>query len=192
MKAFIAEHLKLPPDDAFALQKRYYRQFGTTLRGLMMNHAIDPDAFLDYVHDIDHSVLAADPALDAALAALPGRRLIYTNGSARHAEKVMERLGVGRHFAAIFDIRAAGYIPKPDPTAYAQLLATHDIDPRRAVMFEDSFLNLKPAADLGMATVWVRHEEHVAGPGDDLSHCHFITDDLIAWLGQATAPASRA
>ena len=191
MRAFIADALKLSLDDAFALQKRYYWAYGTTLRGLMLNHAIAPDQFLDYVHDIDHSVLGHSPHLDAALGALPGRKFIYTNGSERHAVNVLDRLGVTRHFDGIYDIRAGNYLPKPEPAPYADLIARHGIAPTRAIMFEDIHRNLKPAADLGIATVWVRHAENPAKPGEDLSHCDFITDDLIAWL-QAPIAIRRA
>ncbi len=182
MKAFVSRELGLSLEDAHALQKRYYWEHGTTLRGLMLNHKIDPDAFLDYVHDIDHSVLAPDPRLNALLARLPGRKYIYTNGTARHATEVVAKLGISALFEGIFDIRAGNYIPKPDPAPYVDLLARYSIDPARTAMFEDSFKNLKPAAALGMTTVFVRHEEHVPRPDDDLTHCAFITDDLAEWL----------
>jgi putative hydrolase of the HAD superfamily len=186
IKMFIAEALKLTPDEAYALQKHYYYRFGTTLRGLMINHAIDPDAFLDYVHDIDHSVLCADPHLDEALARLPGRKFVYTNGSARHAERTLEQLGIAAHFSEVCDIKASGYIPKPDPQPYADFIARHRIDGKRAAMFEDSPRNLKPAAALGMVTVWVRHPENAAlKGGEDTAHCDFVTDDLVAWLAHA-------
>lgn len=182
MKVFIAKALNITVDDAFTLQKKYYHQYGTSLRGLTLHHDVDPDAFLDYVHDIDHSVLNADTRLDALLAGLPGRKLIYTNGSAYHAESVMKRLGVAHHFADIFDIRASAYIPKPDPAAYAAMIAKHAVNPNKAVMFEDSHKNLGPAAALGMKTVWVRHAGMPAFQDEDLSHCHYVTDDLLAWL----------
>jgi len=185
MKAFISRELKLPPDEALDLQKRYYRQHGTTLRGLMINHNVDADAFLDFVHDIDHAVLGPDPALLAALTRLPGRKFIYTNGTARHAAQVMARLGVASLFDGIFDIRAGNYIPKPDPIPYRELVSRYGIDAASAAMFEDSFKNLKPAADMGMTTVWVRHDEHIPGLDDDLSHCHFVTDNMVEWLNGA-------
>ncbi len=182
MKAFIAALLKLPLEDAHKLQKEYYWTYGTSLRGLMINHQIDPDDFLDYVHDIDHSILEANADLDAVLARLPGRKFIYTNGSERHAVNVLDRLGVTRHFDGIFDVRASNYIPKPDPAPYATMVARHAIVPTRAAMFEDIHRNLKPAADLGMTTVWVQGGEHFPKPGEDLSHCAHMTDDLIGWL----------
>ncbi len=182
MKTYIARFLSLSLDEAFKLQKQYYHKYGTSLRGLILHHGVDADDFLDYVHDIDHSVLNADPRLDAVLKALPGRKLIYTNGSAYHAESTVKRLGVAHHFDDIFDIRAGDYIPKPDPSGYAAMIAKHAVTPTRAVMFEDSHKNLAPAAALGMKTVWVRHEGMPSHEGEDLSHCHYVTDDLLAWL----------
>jgi len=189
MRQFISQRLGLPRDEAFRLQKRYYREFGTTLRGLMLVNRLEPDAFLDYVHDIDHTVLDLAPRLDAALAALPGRKLIFTNGTERHAVKVMERLGVSRHFEAIFDITAAGYIPKPSPEIYTLMLDRHRLDARTAAMVEDIHRNLAPAAQLGMTTVWVRQIDHPdaaldLGDQSDLTHVHHVTDDLPAWLEQ--------
>lgn len=174
----------MTPDEAFVLQKKYYHQHGTTLRGLMMNHDVDPNTFLDYVHDIDHSVLGLDPLLNQALTALPGRKFIYTNGSAYHATSVMNRLGVAHHFAGIYDIHASNYVPKPDPAPYVEMTAKYGINPKRAVMFEDSHHNLKPAADMGMTTVWIRHAESRVEPDDDLSHCQHVTDDLVGWLNE--------
>jgi putative hydrolase of the HAD superfamily len=189
MRQFIADRLGLGLDEAFALQKRYYRDFGTTLRGLMTVHGMEPADFLAYVHDIDHSVLDAAPRLDAALAALPGRKLIFTNGSERHAEKVLAQLGLQRHFAGIFDIVAARFIPKPQPQCYDLMVRRFDFDPGHAAMVEDLQRNLAPAAALGMTTVWVRQDDHpdarvVMDDRDDIGHVHHITDDLSHWLEQ--------
>jgi putative hydrolase of the HAD superfamily len=187
MRRFIAERLHLPLDEAFALQKRYYREFGTTLRGLMLVHGIEPDAFLAFVHDIDCTVLDAAPRLDAALARLPGRKLIFTNGSERHAENVLARLGIARHFEGIFDIRAARFIPKPQPECYRLMIDRHAVDPRSALMVEDIHRNLKPAAAIGMTTLWVREDGHpdtevLGQDSGDLAHVHHITADLAEWL----------
>ncbi len=187
MREFIAERLGLPLDEAYRLQKQYYREFGTTLRGLMTVHGLEPDAFLDYVHDIDHSVLDEAPALDAALGKLKGRKFIFTNGSERHAEKVLARLGIARHFDAVFDIAAACFIPKPQPECYHAMVGRFGIDARRSAMVEDIQRNLVPAAAIGMTTVWVRADGHPDFPvlhqaGEDLSHVHHITDDLVGWL----------
>jgi len=185
MRAFISEALKLPLDEAFRLQKQYYHHYGTTLRGLMLKHEIEPAAFLAYVHDIDHSVLAPNPALAAAVAALPGRKIIFTNGSEHHAENVLARLGLSDQFDAIFDIAAADYIPKPNAESYTLLAKRHGIRTDRAAMFEDIARNLLPAAQSGMATVWVREDGHSHWTDDkdeDISHVHHITDDLTGWL----------
>jgi putative hydrolase of the HAD superfamily len=195
MRRYIADALHLSLDDAFALQKRYYHQYGTTLRGLMLAHDVEPAAFLSYVHDIDHSVLQPAPRLAAALDRLPGRKVVYTNGSERHAINVLAHLGLSRQFAAIFDIVAAGYIPKPDVESYARMMARHAIDGRHAIMFEDLARNLLPAADAGMTTVWVRDDAHSHWTGDaivDPVRIHHITDDLTAWLEQAGACLNTA
>ena len=191
MKVFISRAFDLQPVDAVKLQKQYYHEFGTTLRGLMINHDIDPDIFLSYVHDIDHSVLRPDPTLDTTLKNLPGRKYVYTNGSARHAAAVLHQLGITHHFTGIFDIRAGDYIPKPDPGSYTDFITRHSIAPKRAVMFEDSHKNLKPAANLGMITVFVRHANNEPVANEDLSHCHFVTDNLTEWLHSATTYVTR-
>lgn len=187
MRQFIAARLGMGLEEAFVLQKRYYRDYGTTLRGLMLVHGIEPEDFLAYVHDIDHTVLDEAPALDAALRALPGRKLIFTNGSERHAISVMERLGIAGNFDGIFDIKAAAFIPKPQPECYRAMLDRFGIAASGSAMVEDIHRNLKPACEIGMTTVWVRQDNHpdfkvVQQDEDDLSHVHHITDDLVRWL----------
>lgn len=186
MKAYIARTLHICPEEAFRLQKEYYHRYGTSLRGLMQEHGIDPSAFLADVHDIDHSVLSPDLALDRTLSRLPGRKIVFTNGSQVHAERVLDRLGVTRHFSAIHDIIAAGYVPKPQMPTYEILLDVHGIDPTRAIMFEDMEKNLAPAAALGMTTVWVRNTSHWSSfeksASTDTRHCHHVTDNLVNWL----------
>ncbi|HYC05687.1 MAG TPA: pyrimidine 5'-nucleotidase [Azospirillaceae bacterium] len=183
---FIAEQSGLPFDEARAVQKRYFRDYGTTLRGLMTEHDIDPVPFLDYVHDIDVTPVPPSPELGRALATLPGRKIVYTNGSRRHAENILARLGVLERIDAIFGIIEAGYVPKPDPRPYAQLVAQEKLDPARAVMVEDIARNLVPAAALGMRTVWVRSEADWSRPdGGGVGtgeHIHHIVDDLVGWL----------
>jgi putative hydrolase of the HAD superfamily len=179
---FIEQHLGLDADAARQLQKRYFRDYGTTLHGLMAHHQIDPTTFLEFVHDIDITPVPPSPSLDLALANLPGRKLIFTNGSIAHAERVMARLGVRRHFEGVFDIVAAGYVPKPDPATYARLVRRHAIRPERAVMIEDLPRNLRPAAALGMTTVLVQTGEEWAQVDAEGGHIHHVTDDLVAWL----------
>lgn len=185
MGQFIAHHLNLPIDEARQLQKAYFRKHGTTLAGMMAEHGTDPLAYLNYVHDIDISHLARAEALDAALTALPGRKLIFTNASEMHAGNVTRQLGIDHHFEGVFDIIAADYVPKPAAAPYHGLLAAYDIDPLRAAFFEDMAKNLAPAAALGMTTIWVRNMPDWGDPRDvepDGDHVHHITDDLAVWL----------
>lgn len=182
---YIEQLLNLDRESARALQKQYFREHATTLRGLMNVHNVDPDAFLDFVHEIDVSGVAPDPDLDQALETLPGRKLIYTNGSVAHARNVMERVGINRHFTDIFDIAAADYVPKPDAASFARLIETYGIDPKRAAMFDDMPRNLKPAADLGMKTVLVSSHHDWAQPTGDEDFIHHTTDRLADWLAAA-------
>ena len=179
---YVQQLLDLDPVAARALQKQYFRDHRTTLNGLMIHHRIKPEEFLEFVHSIDLSPVVADSRLDAALARLPGRKVIYTNGSVRHAENVMGRLGVAHHFEHIFDIAAAGYVPKPEMSAYRALLERLDIDPRRAVMLDDMPRNLEPAAELGMTTVWVRTDVDWAQPENEIDFIHHTADNLADWL----------
>jgi putative hydrolase of the HAD superfamily len=184
---FIEDRLGLDTVAARQLQKRYFHEYGTTLHGLMAHHEIDPTTFLEFVHDIDITPVPPSPALDDALTRLPGRKLIFTNGSTAHADRVMARLGVAHHFAGVFDIVAAEYRPKPDPATYDSLIRRHGIDPRRAVMIEDLPRNLRPAAALGMTTVLVQTGEEWAQIDSAGDHIHHVTDDLVGWLA-ANAP----
>ena len=187
---YIQNFLRVDAVAARALQKQYYREHGTTLHGLMKHHGADPAAFLDFVHRIDVTPVPPSPALDAALARLPGRKFIFTNGSAAHAENVMNRLGVAHHFEAVFDIVAAEYRPKPDPETYNAMLRRHGIDPRAASMFEDLPQNLVPAHALGMTTVLVKTDVEWAQNGAQGDHIHHVAEDLIVWL-QANCPPAR-
>lgn len=188
MTAFIAEFLQTDAASAYAAQKSYYRKYGTSLSGLMKEHGMDPEAFLDYVHDIDHSVLVADPKLADSLKKLPGRRLIYTNGSTPHAEAVLKNLGLDGVFEAIFDICASDFVPKPQSLSYEKMINTLDVDPTQAVFVEDSLKNLPPAADIGMKTVWLCNHRDTSGLGVfDPNQCDAVIDDLGAWLEKVNA-----
>ncbi len=190
--AFIAERFGLEPEAARALQKQYFRAHGTTLRGLMSEHGVDPHEFLDYVHEIDRSAVPAAPALDAALGRLAGRKLVFTNGSADHAEKVMARLGVRHHFEAVFDVVAAGFLPKPDPASYRLLIERHGIAPEAAAMVDDIPRNLEPAAALGMTTVWLMAESEFGKLDETDAHIHHRTDDLTGFLEAVLAARGAA
>jgi putative hydrolase of the HAD superfamily len=183
MGEYVAGRLGVGLNEAKRLQKQYFHEHGTTLRGLMTAHGVEPQEFLDYVHDIDLGVLRPWAALDAALAALAGRKLIYTNGSTAHAERVLDRLGIARHFEAIHDIAAAGWRPKPDPAAYAALVGRFGFAPRRAAMVEDIAGNLAPAAELGMTTVWVPNARERERVGEaQPPFVDHVAEDLAAWL----------
>lgn len=160
MGAFISSLLGVDLAEAKRLQKGFYHDYGTTLRGLMVEHGVDPQAFLAFVHDIDHSPIEPDPALGGALGLLPGRKFVLTNGSRAHAESIVRRLGIETHFEDLFDIVAAEFEPKPARPPYERFLARHGVDPRHAAMFEDLPRNLQVPRELGMRTVLV-----VASPG---------------------------
>jgi putative hydrolase of the HAD superfamily len=180
------------------VQKDYYRRYGTTLRGLMEEHGITPDDFLEYVHDIDHSPIQADPVLAKAVAALPGRKFILTNGSRRHAEKVAARLGFTDQFDDIFDIVRSEMLPKPNKATYDRFIERTGIDPKRAVMFEDLSRNLAVPKALGMHTVLVIpngtrevfHEDWEM-EGRDADHVDYLTDDLGAFLSGIVGAIGR-
>jgi putative hydrolase of the HAD superfamily len=187
MGEFISDLLAVDLAEAKRLQKIYFREHGTTLRGLMNVHNIDPTAFLDHVHQIDLSPVPADVALAAALAALPGRKLVFTNGTVRHAENILSHLGIAEHFVGLFDIADCNYVPKPDPAGYAELVRRFGIDPSRAVMIEDMAKNLAPAAALGMTTVWLRGTIEWATEGAEADYVHHVAEALTPWLAAIVA-----
>ena len=186
---YVAQLLDLERDAAHQLQKDYYRRYGTTLRGLMVEHGLNPDGFLEFVHDIDHSKVAPDPRLAAAIATLPGRRFVMTNGTTHHAARVIERLGIAEHFEDIFDIVAAELIPKPAAETYSRFWEKHGIDPRSSAMFEDLSRNLEVPSAYGMRTVLIVPEgtrevfrEDWELEGQQAPHVEYVTDDLAGFL----------
>jgi putative hydrolase of the HAD superfamily len=189
IRDYIANFLKVTHDEAFRLQKDYYRRYGTSMRGMMTEHGMKPDDFLAFVHEIDHSPLVPNAALGDALEKLPGRKLILTNGTRAHADAVMKRLDIDRHFEDVFDIAAADLEPKPLPRVYERFLARHGVNPARAAMFEDLARNLEVPHALGMTTVLVvpegtrevfREDWELAGRDDP--HVDHVTDDLASFL----------
>jgi putative hydrolase of the HAD superfamily len=193
IRDYIAGYLKIPPAQAFRVQKDYYKRYGTTLRGLMTEHGMAPDDFLDYVHQIDHSPLEPNPALGRAIERLPGRKLVLTNGTRHHAAAVLARLALDAHFEDVFDIVAAELEPKPSPQTYARFLAAHRVDAAKAAMFEDLARNLAVPHALGMTTVLVvpHHTREVFREdweleGSDALHVDHVTDDLAGFLERLT------
>lgn len=195
MAAFIADYLGVPLPYARHLQKSYYRKFGTTLAGLMQVHDMEPTRFLEYVHDIDLSVVPEHPELARAIDALPGRKLIFTAGSRRHAENVAGKLGVLHLFEDIMDIVDTGFVPKEEAAAYDRLLDRHGVAPASAAMFEDMPHNLLAAHVLGMTTVLV-HSSYVDHPAQlkirewtaPPAHVHHMTEDLCNFLENIKKP----
>lgn len=179
---YIAERLQITFAQARGLQKSYFRGYGTTMKGLMTEYGVDPVEFLDFVHLIDHSAVQPDPRLDAALAALPGPKYVFTNASLAHSLKVLERLGVAHRFAAIFDIVAAAFEPKPQEAFYDRFLARHGVTPASAALFEDMARNLLPAHARGMTTVLIETDNAFSMEGHDGPHVHHRTRDLAGWL----------
>lgn len=189
MGEFIARTFDVDLAEAKQRQRQFFHTHGTTLRGLMVEHGIEPGAFLDYVHDIDLTAIAAMPDLGAALDRLPGRKLVYTNGTVAHADRVLARLGIRDRFEGVFDIVASDYLPKPDIAPYRVMLQRHGVDPTAAVMVEDMARNLKPAAELGMTTVWVPTAEAWSQPDPDgRSHIHHTAPDLTVFLAGLPPP----
>ena len=200
IREYVSQFLSVTHDEAFRLQKDYYKRYGTTMRGLMAEHGLEPDDYLEFVHQIDHSPLEPNPALGSAIETLPGRKLILTNGTRKHAEAVMQRLEIHHHFEDVFDIAAASLDPKPLPQVYDRFLARHGVDPKRAAMFEDLARNLEVPHKLGMTTVLVVPEgsrevfrEDWELQGRDAPHVDHVTDNLLGFLqGIAQSGPPRA
>lgn len=187
MGGFIVERFKVDPEEAHRRRRHFFQTHGTTLRGLMLEHGIEPEDFLDYVHDIPLDALAPLPEFARSLAALPGRRLIFTNGTVRHAERVLEKLGLSGLFEDVFDIVASKYIPKPAPGPYEALIRRHGVNPADCVMVEDMARNLKPAAALGMMTVWVPTRADWSQPEEEAGYIHHVAPHLPAFLAEVNA-----
>lgn len=198
IKEYLRLFLSIDHDEVHRVQKRYRQSYGTTLRGLMAEHDAHPDAFLEYVHDIDHSVIAPDPRLTDAIARLPGRKFILTNGSRRHAEAVAAKLGFTDHFEDIFDIVRADLLPKPERRTYEGFVAATGIAPGSAAMFEDLPCNLEVPKALGMRTVLIvpgtgaSDEPEAEIDGHDGDHIDHRTDDLGGFLEKLLAVVGTA
>ena len=186
---FVSRWLKVSAQEARRIQKDYYRRYGTTMRGMMTEHGVHADDYLAYVHQIDHSPLQPNPTMGAAIAKLPGRKLILTNGSTDHADKVLQRLGLVTYFEAVFDIIAAEFEPKPAPQTYHKFLRAHGVNPAKSAMFEDLARNLVIPHQLGMTTVLVvpdgskevvREDWELEGRDDP--YVDHVTDDLTGFL----------
>ena len=182
MCSYIVDYLDIPAADAYKVQKSFFREHGTTLRGMMECHDMDPAPYLEYVHQVDMASINPDQQMISALHKLPGRKIVFTNAATKYATRVLDNLGISDHFEAVFDIVDAGYLPKPDPSVYAKFVDKFDFDPAKAIMVEDIARNLVPAADMGMVTVWVKTNRPWAHADAENINLDFTTNDLSGWL----------
>ena len=178
MTAWVMRELGLPHAEADRLRVDYWRRYGTTLAGLMREHGISPDGYLHEVHDIAFDTLLPDAALLSLIPRLPGRRIVFTNGTGPYAEKVLEARGLAGAFDAIYGIEHADYASKPERAAYEAIAALDRFDPATAAFFEDTAENLRAPHEMGMATI---HVASLRAPGD---HVHHHAPDLSAFLSQ--------
>ncbi|MGA9659631.1 MAG: pyrimidine 5'-nucleotidase [Asticcacaulis sp.] len=155
MTAFVARHTGLSHADAYALQRSYLSEHGTTLAGLVAHHNVDPYSFLNEVHDVSLDKLLPDASLNAMITALPGRKLVFTNGDERHALRILDKLDMNTLFDGLFHLEHANFIPKPNMATFEKMMKAHEVTATRSAFFEDSPKNLKPAQQLGMKTILV-------------------------------------
>ena len=187
MNEYICDRLSVSPDQAAELRRTYFREHGTTMNGLMQVHNIDPHDFLAFVHDVDLACVPPDPALLAVLEGLRGRKIVHTDGSVRHAERLLDHLGLSGSFSGIVDIVAADFAPKPALAGYHLLLRRHAVAAETALMVEDIARNLAPAAQLGMTTAWLRSGLDWAMADADGDYIHHVVDELAGFLAAAAA-----
>ena len=184
IRAYVMKTLNLDEKSAAVIQKDYYRKYGATVRGLMIEHNVDPEDFTDYVHELDLSSLRENPQLKKCLNALHGKKFIFTNGAYQHAERVLERLGLTACFSGIFSIREADYIPKPALQTYLKMLKTFGLTAEESIMFDDSPANILGAKRAGLRTVWISSnvENNKYCSVDTQDFCDYETPDLMTFL----------
>jgi putative hydrolase of the HAD superfamily len=190
MTDYVGRVAGLEPDAALELQERYFGQYGATLAGLIRHHHVDGRDFLDYVHDVDLSCVEPDPELGRLIAMLPGKRIVFTNGARGYAERITARIGLAGLFDDLFDIEAAGFVPKPQRESFEALIARHDLEPNRTLFFEDSPRNLETAHALGFHTVLIDAAQR---EGESFpAHIHHASNCLRTFLRDAVAPALQS
>ena len=193
MGKFVSEHLNIELEEAKKLQKKYYKQHGTTLRGMMDNHGVDPDHFLSEVHRLDYSIVHPNKKLNIELEKLEGRKIIYTNANRQHADNVLKKLELDHLFEEIFDIKNANYIPKPEITPYKQIIKEFNIDPLNAIMFDDIAKNLVPAKKVGFMSVWINagYENFSDDIASSKKFLDFETKDISKFLNKVNMDLKR-
>ena len=182
MSKYISEKLNVSILEAKEIQKNYFYKYNTTLNGMMKNHKIEANEFLEFVHDIDIDFLKKDMPLGEELRKLEGKKIIFTNGSKKHALNVTQRIGIDQYFDDIFDIVDCNFIPKPKMEPYKKLVEKHKIDPNLCVFIEDIARNLKPAYEMGMKTVWIENKEPWATKFSDSDFINYKTKNLTEFL----------
>ena len=182
MSKYISDKLNVSIEEAKKIQKNYFYEYNTTLNGMIKNHKIDPEEFLEFVHDIDIDFLQKDPGLAKEIEKLEGKKIIFTNGSRKHAINITKRIGIDQYFDDIFDIVNANFIPKPAMEPYKKLVEKHKIDPKLCVLVEDIARNLKPAYEMGMKTIWIENNEPWAKKFSDSDFINYKTNNLSEFL----------
>ena len=182
MSAFISEKLKINIEEAKKIQKNYFHEYNTTLNGMIKNHKIDANEFLEFVHDVDLSFLKPDKPLENEISKLTGKKIIFTNGSRAHAKNVTKRIGIDKLFDGVFDIVESDFIPKPSIEPYKKIIENYKIEPQYCIFFEDIARNLKPAHELGMKTVWIKNDEPWAAKFSDSDFINYKTNNLAKFL----------
>ena len=182
MSKYISNKLNISVGEAKKIQKNYFHKYNTTLNGMIKNHKTDPNEFLEFVHDINIDFLQKDIELAKEMEKLEGKKIIFTNGSRKHALNVTKRIGIDQLFDDIFDIVDCNFIPKPSIEPYKKLVEKHKIDPKLCVLVEDIARNLKPAYEMGMKTVWIENDEPWASKFSDSEFVNYRTNNLSEFL----------
>ena len=182
MSKYISEKLNVNMTEAKEIQKNYFHKYNTTLNGMIKNHKIDANEFLEFVHDIDVNFLKKNYGLGEELKKLDGKKIIYTNGSKKHALNVTKKIGIDQYFDGIFDIVDSNFVPKPLIEPYKKLVKKHKIDPKLCVFIEDIARNLKPAYEMGMKTIWIENNEPWAKKFSDGDFINYRTNNLTEFL----------
>ena len=182
MSKFISEKLKVSLEEAKKIQKNYFHEYNTTLNGMIKNHDIDANEFLEFVHDVDLEFLKKDEPLKKEIEKLKGKKIIFTNGSKAHASNVTSRIGIEQLFDGVFDIVDSDFYPKPSLEPYKKIIENYKIVPEYCIFFEDIARNLKPAYELGMKTVWIENNEPWAAKYSDEEFVNYKTGSLTKFL----------
>lgn len=185
---FVENFLDVGSEEARTIQKQYFREYGLTLKGLMVRHGLDPERYFAWMQETDLTAIRPDPGLVQAIERLEGRKIIYTNAPGTHVETVLARLGMTGMFDGVFDIAEAGFMPKPALEGLNTLIERYGIEPRRALMIDDIARNLEPASALGMTTVWMKTTAEWAKDEFPSDHVDHVTEDLSAWLEEILDP----